>query len=347
MEKTISSQLPYRANGRILSGVGGRYTIALHPTDGTAATPLDGQTVVCRAKGAFRHSGITPLPGDLVTVGYGDKSFSTTDGITRPDPDGTDIRIEDVLPRKNALIRPPMANLDTLFIMLACASPAPILPMIDKLICIAEHNHIEPVILIGKRDLNPTYADELLRVYQSAGFSAFSVSAQTGESTDALKDYIQKNLPGKIAAFAGASGVGKSTLMNLLFPLLSQQTGSVSEKTERGRHTTRQVTLFPSEFLTPGDDVHYYLADTPGFSLLDFEQFDFMEKEDLPEAMREFRTYLGQCRYTDCTHTKEQDCAIVQAVARGEVAKCRHDSFLIIYNELKDKKPWNKPQRKF
>jgi ribosome biogenesis GTPase len=347
MEKLSSSQLPYRATGRILSCVGGRYTIALHSAAEGNSTPLAGQTVVCRAKGAFRHSGITPLPGDLVVVGYGDKSFSRADDVVRPDPDGTDIRIEDVLPRKNALIRPPMANLDTLFIMLACASPAPILPMIDKLICIAEHNHIEPVILIGKRDLNPAYADELLSVYRNAGFAAFCVSSQSGEGADALKDYIQTQLPGRIAAFAGASGVGKSTLMNLLFPLLSQQTGTVSEKTERGRHTTRQVSLFPSEQLTPNNDAHYYLADTPGFSLLDFEQFDFMEKEDLPEAMREFRPYLGQCRYTDCTHTKEQDCAIVQAVARGEVAKCRHDSFLIIYNELKDKKPWNKPQRKF
>ena len=346
MEK-ISSQLPYRATGRILSGVGGRYTIALRPTTDAAPTPLDGQTVVCRAKGAFRHNGITPLPGDLVVVGYGDKSFSRADGVVRPDPDGTDIRIEDVLPRTNALIRPPMANLDTLYIMLAAASPAPILPMIDKLICIAEHNHIEPVILIGKRDLNPAYADELLAVYRNAGFAAFSVSSQSGEGADDLRAYIQTHMQGKLAAFAGASGVGKSTLMNLLFPLLSQQTGSVSEKTERGRHTTRQVTLFPSEQLSPDADTHYYLADTPGFSLLDFEQFDFMEKEDLPEAMREFRPYLGQCRYTDCTHTKEQDCAIVQAIARGEVAKCRHDSFLIIYNELKDKKPWNKPQRKF
>ena len=344
MEKNISTQLPYRADGLILSGVGGRYTIALDdtPTD----TPLHGQTVVCRAKGAFRHSGITPLPGDRVTVGYSDASMTKEQAA---DPNGTDIRIEGIHSRRNALIRPPMANLDTLFIMLAAAAPAPILPMVDKLICIAEHNHIEPVILIGKADLAPAYATELRDVYRAAGFDAFAVStaADRANDVDDLRRYIHEHMSGRIAAFAGASGVGKSTLMNLLFPLLSQQTGSVSEKTERGRHTTRQVTLFPSTLLAPEEKTAYYIADTPGFSLLDFEQFDFMEKEDLPDAMREFRPYLGQCRYTDCTHTKEQDCAIVQAVARGEIAQCRHESFLIVYNELKDKKPWNKPTRKF
>ncbi len=345
MEKATSTQLPYRTDGLILSGVGGRYTIALD--DAPATSPLCGQTVVCRAKGAFRHDGITPLPGDRVSVGYSDASFRREADDITPDPDGTDIRIEQIHDRRNALIRPPMANLDTLFIMLAAASPAPILPMVDKLICIAEHNHIEPVILIGKCDLAPDYADELLSLYRAAGFDAFSVSAQSGNGADALRSYIRSHMDGKIAAFAGASGVGKSTLMNLLFPGLSQQTGSVSEKTARGRHTTRQVTLFPSELLTPDEDTHFYIADTPGFSLLDFEQFDFMEKEDLPVAMREFRPYLGLCRYTDCTHTKEQDCAIVQAVARGDLPRSRHDSFLIIYQELKDKKPWNKPQRKY
>ena len=324
--------------GRAVKGLGGRFEILGD----------DGGTYVCRAKGAFRYNGITPLPGDRVTVGYSESSLSRQpDGTVLPDASGTDIRIEQVLPRRNALIRPPMANLDTLFIMLAAASPAPLLPMIDKLICIAEHNGIEPVLLIGKRDLDPTYADELLAIYRRAGFDAFTISSITEEGSAELRHYIRHRMDGKIAAFAGASGVGKSTLMNLLFPMLSQQTGSVSAKTERGRHTTRQVTLFPSALLSPDDHAHYYIADTPGFSLLDFEQFDFMEKEDLPEAMREFRPYLGQCRYTDCTHTKEQDCAIVQAVARGEISQSRHESFLIVYNELKDKKPWNKPLRKF
>lgn len=336
----------YRATGRILSGVGGRYTILIDATD---ASPLVGQTVTCRAKGAFRHDGITPLPGDRVVIGYSDASFARAEnGDMTPDPDGTDIRIEQILTRRCELIRPPMANLDMLFVTLAVASPAPLLPMVDKLICACEHNGVEPVIIVGKSDLNPDAAQELTDLYRHAGFAAFCVSAQTGAGVDVLRDYIRQSTAGKIAAFAGASGVGKSTLLNLLFPTLSQQTGNVSEKTARGKHTTRQVTIFPLP--TNNDaaaDAYFYIADTPGFSLLDFEQFDFMEKDDLPLSMREFRPYLGQCRYTDCTHTKEADCAIVQAVKRGDIAASRHESFLIMYNELKDKKPWNRPTRKF
>lgn len=333
----------YRATGRILSGVGGRYTILIDDTD---TSPLVGQTVVCRAKGAFRHDGITPLPGDCVTIGYSDASFARGEtGDITPDTDGTDIRIEQVSHRRCELIRPPMANLDMLFVTLAIASPAPILPMVDKLICACEHNGIEPVIIIGKSDLNPTEAQKLTDTYRRAGFAAFCISAQSGEGVDALRAYIEQHTIGRISAFAGASGVGKSTLLNLLFPTLSQQTGNVSEKTARGKHTTRQVTIFPLAADTT--DQYCYIADTPGFSLLDFEQFDFMEKDDLPLSMREFRPYLGQCRYTDCTHTKEADCAIVQAVKRGDIALSRHESFLIMYDELKDKKPWNRPTRKF
>ena len=223
--------------------------------------------------------------------------------------------------------------------------------MIDKLICIAEHNHIEPVILIGKCELDEETADTYVTLYRRAGFAAFALSCYTGEGVDAVKAYVKNALPGKIAAFAGASGVGKSTLMNLLFPALAQETGDVSEKTERGRHTTRKVTLFPAEKLLGKTEAALlpdsYLADTPGFSLLDFERFDFFEKDDLPDTMREFAPYLGLCRYKGCSHTKEEGCAVLDAVARGEIARSRHDSFLEIYNDLKDKRPWSKPPRRF
>jgi ribosome biogenesis GTPase len=233
-----------------------------------------------------------------------------------------------------------------LFVTLAVAAPAPLLPMVDKLLCVCDHNGIEPVIVVGKKDLDEERADQLLSTYRKSGFTAFGVSTVTGDGVEELRAYISETMvDGKIAAFAGASGVGKSTLLNLLFPLLAQQTGAVSQKTERGRHTTRQVTLFPSELLSAQGSSGYYIADTPGFSLLDFEHFDFFEKEDLPLAMREFRPYLGKCRYTDCTHTKEEDCAIIRALRRGDIAPSRHESFLIMYNELKDKKPWDKPKK--
>lgn len=346
MDITLHSQLPYHTDGLILSGVGGRYTIELDLS--SIETPLSGQTVTCRAKGAFRHAGVTPLPGDRVTVGYSKASFRLGPKGFVPDPNGTDIRIERIHPRRSALIRPPMANLDILFIMFAVTSPEPALPMIDKLISVAEHNGIEPVILVGKCDLNPIRAEEMANLYRHAGFRTFEISAETSESIDLLHDYINTLSSGQIAAFAGASGVGKSTLMNRLFPSLSQETGSVSEKTERGRHTTRQVTLFSAATLCSCADLShaYYLADTPGFSLLDFEQFDFMQRSDLFDTMREFRPYLGQCRYTDCTHTKEQDCAIVQAVRRGDIAQSRHESFLLMDAELKDKKAWEKSAKK-
>jgi ribosome biogenesis GTPase len=143
---------------------------------------------------------------------------------------------------------------------------------------------------------------------------------------------LQNKLPGKIAAFAGASGVGKSTLLNRLFPDLSLATGAVSEKTERGRHTTRKVELFPH--------AGGFIADTPGFTMLDFEHFDFFTKEDLTYTFPEFEPYLGKCRYTKCSHTKEDGCAILEAKKRGEISQSRHDSYLELYTTLKNKREW-------
>ncbi len=331
--------MDYKTQGKITQGVGGLYTIAL----GSSDTPLDGQTVVCRAKGAFRHEGLTPLPGDDVVVGYDDTALVERDGRVCAAEDGSGLRIDDILPRRCALIRPPMANLEVLFVTMAAAAPAPLLPVVDKLVSIAEHNRIEPVIVVGKSDLDPTRAEEIRALYAHAGFDAFAVSCERGEGIDAVARYVRTHLGGKIAAFAGASGVGKSTLMNALFPSLSRLTGAISQKNARGRHTTREVTLFPLDDLLPeSHGSGGYIADTPGFSMLDFTRFDFFDKDDLPLTMREFAPYLGKCRYTDCTHTKEEECAVLEALRRGDIEPSRHESFVSMYLDLKDKRPWTK-----
>ena len=332
-----------QSRGKIIQGVGGLYTIRLEAETDTP-TPLDGKTISCRARGVFRHEGTTPLPGDDVVVGYDDSALKIDEhGIPTAADDGSGIRIEDILPRRNALIRPPMANLEVLFVSMAAAKPAPLLPTVDKLISIAEHNHIEPVIIIGKADLDPTRAAELQALYAKAGFASFVVSCEKNEGIDAVEQYIRQNVKDKIAAFAGTSGVGKSTLMNRLFPSLSRMTGEISQKNARGRHTTREVTLFALSDLWPDcQNAQGYIADTPGFSLLDFTRFDFFEKDDLPATMRDFAPYLGKCRWADCTHLKEEGCAVLEAVRRGDIASSRHESFVSIYNDLKDKHPWSK-----
>ena len=333
----------YQTRGKIIQGIGGLYTIKTAPAS-TTPTPLDGMIISCRARGVFRHEGTTPLPGDEVLIGYEDTALKLReDGSYLPAEDGSGIRIEDILPRKNALIRPPMANLEVLFVSMAAAKPAPLLPTVDKLISIAEHNRIEPVIIVGKSDLSPHHAAELQALYQKAGFASFCVSCEKGDGIEAVADYIRHHARDKLSAFAGASGVGKSTLMNRLFPSLSRLTGDISQKNARGRHTTREVTLFSLSDLWPDcPDAGGYIADTPGFSLLDFTRFDFFEKDDLPATMRDFAPYLGKCRWADCTHLKEEGCAVLQAVRRGEIAPSRHESFVSIYNDLKDKHPWTK-----
>ncbi len=314
----------YTAKGKIISVSGGLYRIALSEYD---------KKVYCRARGAFRHSGLTPLVGDKVTV----RCSKTPRELTGEESEGG-ILIEAVGERKNALIRPPMANLDLIFVTMAAASPAPILTTVDKLCAIAEHNKIEPVIVIGKSELDPEKSNEIKDIYTLGGFKVFPVSCVTGEGINEIRNFINEELVGKTAAFSGASGVGKSTLMNLLFPDLHLQTGDISRKIERGKHTTRSVELYS---MGEGGK-EFYIADTPGFSMLDFKQFDFFGKDDLPYTFREFNDYIGECKYTKCTHTKEDGCAILEAVREGRIARSRHDSFLELYDVLKNKKDWDK-----
>ena len=301
-------------SGRIVGLLGGLYTVRVEENGAY-------RELSCRARGSFRHSGCSPLVGDTVFV---DVSEGEENAI-----------IDRIVDRKNALIRPPLANLDVVFVTMAAKSPAPMPDMTDKLTAILEHNDITPVIVIGKCELDRENAKILKDTYEKAGYSVFVLSCATGEGIEEIKSFIDRELNGKIAAFAGASGVGKSTLMNRLFPSLVLDTGDLSRKTARGRHTTRAVNLFPIS-------KNAYLADTPGFSMLDFERFDFFDLENLPLCFPEINERIGQCKYTKCTHIKEEGCAVVEAVKHGEMAKTRHESYVLLYDILKNKHKWDK-----
>ena len=305
--------------GIIISGVGGLYSVRSD----------SGEIFPCRAKGAFRRKGLSPLVGDSVS-------------IRPPEASGKEYFIEEIFERKNSLIRPPMANLETLFVTFAPKNPEPSTLYLDKLLSIAVFNHIKPVVIITKADISEGLAEFYANIYRKAGFPVFISSSENGKGVEELKEYIL-SLKG-ICAFAGASGVGKSTLMNALFPSLTLDTGVLSEKISRGKHTTRSVTLYSMTDLMKGASSESYIADTPGFSMLDFIEFDFYSLEDLPHCFPEFEPYLSGCRYTDCSHTKESasDCAIAAAIENGEIAKERHESYLSIYADLFGKRPWKK-----
>ena len=275
-----------------------------------------------RAKGILKRDEDKVLIGDDVRVTLDD---STPDGAV----------ISEILERKNSLIRPPLANLDYIFIVFAAEKPSPVIETVDKLVAIAEHNGISPIIVISKADLSATAA-EYAAIYNTVGIPTFITSSEDGSGITALADYIRENVrEGKTAAFAGASGVGKSTLMNRLFPGLSLATAEISRKIERGRHTTRHVEIFDIDS-TPDTG---YLADTPGFSLIDFARFDFFSLDELLPTFRELLPYVGLCRYADCAHVGESaaDCAVARAVAEGRIPASRLDSYRSIYKILKAK----------
>lgn len=331
--------MEYTDLGKIIKITGGLYTVRLHPaTAGMPSGPLAGQTIECRARGHFRHAGLRPLVGDAVEVRYGEPSdFTARNGILPADA-RTGCVLSDILPRRNCLIRPPLANLDMMLVVTASAAPTPDIPTLDKLLCILEHTHIEPVFVVGKCELDPARAQELTDIYRLAGFPSFAVSCATGEGLDVLTDFVRSVFPGRTIAASGASGVGKSTLLNTLFPGLSLATGGISLRIARGKNTTRHTELFP----LPDIGADTYIADTAGFSLLDFEHFDFFGLDELPTSFREFVPYLGACRYTDCTHLKEEGCAIREAVRAGRIAPSRHRSYRELYAILKSKPSWGR-----
>ena len=292
--------------GRVMSGVGGLYEVRIPEGEGE-------RRVSCRGRGVLRRDDDKLLVGDACLV---------------RDPDGEAV-IEKILPRKNSLIRPPLSNLDYLFVVTAASHPAPSTDVLDKLTAIAVHNGITPVMVVTKADIDGDAAQRLADIYRAVGFPVFILSPSLDSSE--LSAYIAAHIrDGATAAFAGASGVGKSTLLNRLFPHLSLATGDISKKISRGRHTTRSVQLF----MTEGGG---YFADTPGFSMLDFLRFDFFTLAELSMNFPEFAAELDGCRYADCTHTGEVDCGVAVAVRKGRIPPSRHESYKSLYKILRDK----------
>ena len=278
-----------RLEGRILCGTGGFYYV--EHADGI---------LECRARGVFRREGLTPLAGDLVRFSVAGEDQGA---------------LEEVLPRQNFLVRPPVANVGCLVMVISLTQPAPNWQVIDTMIAIAEDREIPVVIVVNKSDLMD--AEAVRELYAHAGFEVFVVSATAGTGLDPLKE----RLSGEICVFTGNSGVGKSSILNALDMSLQLPTAAISEKLGRGRHTTRTSVLYPQA----GGG---YLVDTPGFSSLDMEKAAGIEAENLPFCFREFEPYFGACKFRSCRHGSELGCAVRAAVERGDIALSRYESYL-------------------
>ncbi len=288
--------------GLIVKALGGFYYVQIKDN-----------IIECRARGIFRKKELSPVVGDYVTV---QKTGSDT---------GT---IEDIIDRKNYLIRPPLANLDYLLIVTSICDPIPNTIIIDKLIAISEYKQIEPIIIITKNDLEDTKA--LQQCYEHAGFTVFSVNYHTNEWVSEIK----QRLKGCVCAFVGNTGVGKSSFLNVLCPDFQIKTAQISQKLGRGKHTTRHVEFYYLQ------DVNTYIADTPGFSSIDMLQYDLILKDDLQYCFREFEPFLGRCKFTGCSHTVEKGCAVLEALQKGEIESSRHKSYLEMYQQAKNIKEW-------
>ena len=289
-----------KSEGRIIRSLSGFYEVQ-----------TDKSVVTCRARGSLRRTNESPLTGDLVEI-----SIERGKGM-----------VERILPRRNQFVRPAVANVDMLVVFAANVNPVTEPFLIARVAAIAGDQEAEVVLCVNKCDLDP--AVNLLRIYTHAGFCCIAASAETGEGVEELRQRIK----GKLVAFTGNSGVGKSSILNRLCPGLNLPTGEVSEKLGRGRHTTRHVELYD---LGEGT----YVADTPGFSSFDTDQMDIILKENLQYAFPDFQPYVGSCQFHDCTHRKEPGCAVTAALAAGEIEPTRYDSYLRLYEKASQSKLW-------
>ena len=267
--------------------------------------------VECRARGRFRRQDQSPLVGDFVR-------------ITRQGDKGV---LEALLPRKNAFIRPAVANIDQLVVLASCAIPVTEPFLIDRVLAIAQLQNVPALVVVNKDDLAP--AQPLAEIYRRAGVPVLVTSAETGEGIEALREA----LAGKLSCLTGNSGVGKSSLLNRACPQLQLPVGEVSEKLGRGRHTTRHIELYSLGSNT-------FVADTPGFSAFDTERMELVHKEQLQYAFPEFAPYLGHCQFPDCAHRKEPGCAVRKALAEGKIGQTRYSSYERLYELASQLKEW-------
>ena len=289
-----------KTEGRILRSLSGFYDVQT----------VEG-LITCRARGILRKEANSPLTGDLVEI-----TVEKGKGM-----------VEKILPRKNHFIRPAVANVDALVVFAANVNPVTEPFLIDRVAAIAGDQNVPVYLCVNKCDLDP--AANLVRIYEHAGFPVICTSAETGEGVEALRALLE----GKLTAFTGNSGVGKSSILNRLAPELKLETREVSEKLGRGRHTTRHVELYRL-----GENT--YVADTPGFSSFDTDQMELILKENLQYAFPDFGSFIGKCRFDDCSHRKEPDCAVRAAVEDGDIEKSRYESYLKLYEKSSQIKVW-------
>ena len=268
------------------------------------------EVIECKAKGKFRTLSLSPVAGDIVDTEF----------------DGSTNVITKIYPRKNKFIRPPFANLDLLVLVISTVDPAPNYLVIDKMCAIAENKDVQVIMVITKTDM--AEYENIRSVYAKAGFKVF----YTGADDDGQLEEIRREMQGKLCVFSGNSGVGKSTLLNKLFPHLSLETGITSKKLGRGKHTTRRVEIFETDGCM--------VADTPGFSSVELVDDNFISKDDLQYAFVEFAPYLGSCKFADCRHINEIGCAVKGAVDGGEIPQSRYESYKALYDRQKNIKEW-------
>ena len=268
------------------------------------------EVMECKAKGKFRNLSLSPVAGDIVDTEF----------------DGSTNVITKIYPRKNKFIRPPFANLDLLVLVISTVDPAPNYLVIDKMCAIAENKDVQVIMVITKTDM--AEYENIRSVYAKAGFKVF----YTGADDDGQLEEIRREMQGKLCVFSGNSGVGKSTLLNKLFPHLSLETGITSKKLGRGKHTTRRVEIFETDGCM--------VADTPGFSSVELVDDNFISKDDLQDAFVEFAPYLGSCKFADCRHINEIGCAVKGAVDGGEIPQSRYESYKALYDRQKNIKEW-------